>query len=303
MGKVRGRARASYLNGLAAVGLWSTVATAFKLSLRVLHPTQLLFFATVSSAGVLALVLLLQGRLAATFRGLTGKQALTSAGLGVLNPFLYYLVLFQAYDRLPAQVAQPLNYTWAITLSLLAIPLQGQRPTARDLAGIVVAYAGVVAIATRGELLEARLFDPLGVALALGSTVIWALYWIANARDDRDPVAGLLFNFLFAIPLTLAAALLGPGLAIASPWGLVGGLYVGVFEMGVTFVLWLRAMRLTPSTARLSSLIFISPFLSLFFIQFILGEPIHPFTLAGLCLIVAGVALQQVSTHSTKSVV
>ena len=285
------------------MGLWSTVATAFKLSLRYLHPVQLLFFASVASAGVLALVLGLQGRLGSTFRQLSVKQALTSAGLGLLNPLLNYLVLFEAYNRLPAQVAQPLNYTWAITLSLLAIPLQGQRPSARDLAGIVVAYAGVVAIATRGQPLALSLFDPLGVALALGSTIIWALYWIANARDTRDPVAGLLLNFLCALPLTLAAVLIGPGLAVSGPWGLLGALYVGVFEMGVTYVLWLRAMRLTCSTARVSSLIFISPFLSLVFIQFVLGEPIHPFTLVGLCLIVAGVALQQVSRGSSKSVV
>jgi len=278
------------------VGLWSTVATAFKLTLRHLEPIQLLFYATASSAGVLALILVARGQLRAALSRTTLKDALTSAGLGLLNPTLYYLVLFEAYDRLPAQVAQPLNYTWAITLSLLAIPLQGQRPTRRDLAGIVVAYAGVVAIATRGQSLELRLFDPVGVALALGSTIIWALYWIANARDGREPVAALLLNFLFAIPLTLGLCLLGPGLRPAQPWGLLGAAYVGAFEMGVTFVLWLRAMRLTPSTARLSSLIFLSPFLSLIFIQFVLGEPIHPFTLVGLGLIVAGVALQRART-------
>ena len=93
MGEVEDRSRRAYLNGLAAVGLWSTVATAFKLSLRVLHPTQLLFLASLSSAGVLALVLLIQGRLARTFRQLTVKQALTSAGRGFLNPFLSLLLI------------------------------------------------------------------------------------------------------------------------------------------------------------------------------------------------------------------
>jgi hypothetical protein len=33
--------------------------------------------------------------------------------------------LFEAYDRLPAQVAQALNYTWALTLTLLAVPVLG----------------------------------------------------------------------------------------------------------------------------------------------------------------------------------
>ena len=32
---------------------------------------------------------------------------------GLLNPCLYYLVLFKAYELLPAQQAQALNYSWA----------------------------------------------------------------------------------------------------------------------------------------------------------------------------------------------
>ena len=47
---------------------------------------------------------------------LTGKQWLYYAGLGLLNPVAYYLVLFKAYDLLPAQVAQPINYAWPIVL-------------------------------------------------------------------------------------------------------------------------------------------------------------------------------------------
>ncbi|NJK98814.1 MAG: EamA family transporter, partial [Bacteroidales bacterium] len=41
--------------------------------------------------------------------------------LGFLNPLLYYLVLFKAYSLLPAQIAQPLNYTWPLILVILSI--------------------------------------------------------------------------------------------------------------------------------------------------------------------------------------
>ena len=43
----------------------------------------------------------------------------------------------------------------------------------------------------------------------------------------------------------------------------------------------------------MSNLIFISPFLSLVFIYFILGEVILPSTYVGLVLIIAGLWLQQ----------
>ena len=74
-------------------------------------------------------------------------------------------------------------------------------------------------------------------------------------------------------------------------------LYVGVFEMGLAFVLWSRAMKLATNTSRVSNLIFISPFLSLVFIYLILGEVILASTWVGLVLIVAGLWLQQVGAR------
>ena len=116
----------AYLCGFAAVCLWSTVATAFKLSLRHLGPEPLVFYASLTSVLVLFVILAFQRRLGELTR-LTWKDARFSLLLGGLNPFLYYLVLIRAYDLLRAQEAQAINYTWAITMSLLAIPLLGQR--------------------------------------------------------------------------------------------------------------------------------------------------------------------------------
>ncbi len=65
------------------------------------------------------------------------------------------------------------------------------------------------------------------------------------------------------------------------PWqGWAAVSYVGLFEMGITFVLWLNALRLTRNTARISNLIFISPFISLLLLATIIGEEIHSSTLA-----------------------
>lgn len=284
--------RKAYTYGLGTVLLWSTVATAFKYSLRFLDPIQLLFFASLASTLVLLGILLLRGRLG-ELRRFTPRQWLQSALFGLMNPFLYYLVLFKAYDLLPAQEAQPLNYTWAITLALLSIPLLGQKIRPAELLAVLVSYAGVLVISTHGDVFSLRFSNPLGVALALGSTLIWALYWICNTRDQRDPVAGLLANFLCSLPPGLLACLLCSRLAPV-PWqGLLGACYVGCFEMGLTFVLWLSALRLSENTARVGNLIFISPFLSLVFIHYFLGEAILPATYAGLGLIICGLLLQQ----------
>lgn len=272
--------------------LWSTVATAFKLSLGELSPLQLMLVACATSVLVLACILTLQRRWQAVI-ALSPRQYLISVLMGLLNPVLYYLVLFEAFDRLPAQEAQPLNYTWALTLTYLSVPLLGQKLSRSDLLAGLVCYSGVVVIATRGDLLGLEFSDPIGVGMALASTVIWAMYWIINTRDTRDPLAGLFLNFLFGLPFILLLCLGTTGLPKDIGTGVLAAVYIGVFEMGIAFVLWSQAMRLAENTSQVSNLIFISPFLSLVFIHFILGETIRPSTYIGLVLIIIGLWWQQ----------
>lgn len=278
--------------GLASVLLWSTVATAFKLSLAYLRPAELLLWAAVTSSLVLLVILTVQGKLRKALRP-SRSEVLSSLAFGALNPALYYLVLFEAYDRLPAQEAQALNYTWALTLTFLSVPLLKRPVGPKDVLAGLVCYSGAVVIATRGAVAELELSDPTGVGLALLSTLIWAMYWILNTKDARDPVSGQWLSFTFAIPMVLAYVMFTDGLRWPPTDGLLGAAYVGTFEMGLAFVLWLTAMKMTSSTARISNLIFISPILSLGLIHVLLDEPILPSTLVGLALILAGLAAQQ----------
>ncbi len=291
--------RKAYIFALITVGLWSTVATVSKLSLRYLSPAELLLYACAVSVIVLFVVLQAQRKLAGLL-ALTSQEWLTSIGFGLLNPFFYYLILFKAYDLLPAQQAQIINYTWAITLSLLSIPLLGQRVVGRQWLAIGVSYAGVLVIATRGELLALHFENPLGVGLALLSTLIWALYWILNTRDKRDPVLGLFLNFVCALPFIFGYVIVAEGLRRVPWYGLAGACYIGVFEMGVSFIFWLMAMKYTESTAKIANLIFIAPFASLFFIHFLVGEEIYPSTLVGLVLVMGGLAIQSLVASAGK---
>ncbi len=290
----------AYLYGLAAVLCWSTVATAFKLSLNYLSSAQLLLLACAFSSVVLGAVLVIQGRFALVFQ-LSKKDYLTSVLFGALNPLVYYLILFRAYELLPAQEAQTINYTWALTMTLLAVPLLGHKLTLKDILAALLCYTGVLVLSTRGDVLGLNFTSLMGVGLALFSTILWALYWIMNTRDRRDPVVGLFLNFICALPLVLIYCAV-TGELEWMPWqGVLGAAYVGVFEMGLTFVLWLSAMKLTNSTAKISNLIFIAPFLALIFISTFLGEEILPSTLYGLAFILCGLVLQQLR-FSSKAV-
>ena len=195
----------AYVYAGCAVLMWSTVASAFKVSLRYVEVPHMLLYATLVSVLVFLAVAAWQRKLGQVF-SCTPKQYLRSAALGFLNPFLYYLVLFEAYDRLPAQEAQPLNYTWPVVVVILSVPLLKQPIGRVSLAAILVSFFGVLVISTRGDLLGFRFSDPLGTGLAVGSAFIWATFWLTNVRDKRDEVVKLLLSFSFGLVFVAIAA-------------------------------------------------------------------------------------------------
>lgn len=284
--------RQAILYGLGAVGLWSTVATAFKVGLGWMSPLELMWLAALVSWLLMGGLVLKQG----TMRQALNSGWKTALWAGVMNPVAYYLVLFAAYDRLPGQEAMALNYTWALAMAFLAVPILGQRLTHMDIVAGLVAYAGVWVIATRGAVFNMSFEDPLGVLLALSSTLLWALYWLLNARDERPPLVGQWQNFTVGLPILTVLLLIGPGFQWHS-WKAVGaGVYVGLFEMGIAFVLWQMAVHKVSRTSKVSMLIFLSPPVSLFLLYLVVDEPLLSSTFVGLVLILLGLALQQLHT-------
>jgi drug/metabolite transporter (DMT)-like permease len=277
--------------GLGAVGLWSTVATAFEIALDHLSGLQLLWISAFTSWLLLGglLVYTKQGRLALW----TGWRRAAIAGL--LNPLAYYLILFSAYSRLPGQEAMVLNYTWALTMSLLAVPMLGHKLKSIDIGAAFLAYLGVWTIATRGSVFTLGFADGTGVGLALASTLLWALYWLLSARDPRPPVVAQWQNFSVALPILTLLMVAKNGWMNLPHVGLGAALYVGVFEMGVAFLLWQEAVRRTKRTSQIANLIFLSPPVSLVLLHLIRGEELALSTIVGLVFILLGLALQNFS--------
>ncbi|WP_457752987.1 DMT family transporter [Thermococcus sp.] len=278
--------KSAYVYGIITVLLWSTVASAFKLSLRYLSYLNLLLYASFMSLFIFFILLILQNKLYVVKKLSANKY---SAILGFVNPFLYYLVLFKAYSILPAQEAQALNYTWPIILALLSVPLLHQRIRLRNIFGIFISFSGVLIISTRGDITALKFANPYGAFLGLMSALIWAIYWILNLRDQRQAVIKMFFNFAFGFIYTLLFILFTHDLIVPSLEGLLGAIYVGTFEMGITFLLWLKALELSETTAQIANLVYLTPFISLVIIHFVVGEKILISTIIGLALIVAGI--------------
>jgi len=112
-------------------------------------------------------------------------------------------------------------------------------------------------------------------------------------RDKRDQIVKLFLNFCFGTLYLFFAVLLFSDFKLQFGTGFYAIIYVGIFEAGITYVLWLKAMELSTNNAKIGNIVFLAPFVSLIFIHFILNETIFVTTFIGLIFIVAGIFIQQ----------
>ncbi|MCF8229919.1 MAG: DMT family transporter [Bacteroidales bacterium] len=287
----------AYLLALTAILFWSTMSSAFKITLRYIDPLNLLLFASFFSSIVLFALLLVNGKIH-LLRQANWRDIRNSAILGLLNPFLYYLVLFRAYELLPAQEAGTLNYIWPVVLVLLSIPILKQKINWLSILAILISFLGIIIISTHGDILSFEFTNTFGVILAVGSAVFWALFFILNMKDQRAENIKIFLNISFGFVYVLILVLLFFEIKLPESYGLLGVAYIGAFEMGITFVIWLTALRLSSNTARISNLVYLSPFIALVFIRYAVGEVILLSTVVGLFFVVCGIILQKYSKYS-----
>jgi len=289
----------AYLFAVLTVLMWSTVATAFKYTLAYASVLQMLTIACCSASLMLLLVVLVSGRTTLVLPSLQQHWKLSLIA-GLMNPCFYYLVLFEAYDRLPAQLAQPINMTWAIVLAVMAAVVLKQRISRHDYLAAGICYLGVLLIISQGGRQGFSHVDWAGIGLALLSTIVWAGYWVLNIKDERDPVVGMFLNFLIATPVVVIMWAFTSTDPVPLP-GLLGGIYIGIFEMSLAFLCWSIALKSTDNAATITNLVFLAPFLSLQLIQLVLGETISWTTYAGLIVIIAGLVYQQRTAAGLKA--
>ncbi len=292
-GRFMANQKLSYIYALSAVLLWSTVATAFKVSLRFMNPSQLVLCSSLSALVFLSILIILRKKSIKVVEYFKQNFFITIV-LGAINPFLYYLVLMRAYDLLPAQEAQAINYTWALMLSYLSVIFLKHKLSIYDIIAGFLAYFGVLIIATKGNMTTFHFSNGLGLSLALLSTVLWSFYWIFSTKIKADPIITLFCNFFVGVIFTIIYFISCKNFQSISFEGIASSVYIGLFEMGITFILWLKALKYSKNTSKTANLIFLSPVLSLVFIHYIAGERIENSTIVALFFILIGLSIQKI---------
>lgn len=285
---------------LIAALSWATVPTALKITLRSYNHYEMLIVSSLTALCLFFIIITIQSKWH-LLKKISKKEWWRFALTGLLNPVAYYLVLFKAYDLLPAQVAQPINYIWPIILAVLLAGFARQLIPKVKYIGMIFSLGGVIFISLgSGSISDGAGLSLYGFMLALLSAFLWAVFWIVNKMNSKiDNTICLFLSFLFG-SIYLIAGTLFVNVNLDSTSGLFSSAYVGIFEMGIPFVFFSLALRKTTNPALINQLCYLSPFMSLFIIHFILKEHVYFTTYIGLFFIIGGILFNEYAVRKNR---
>lgn len=148
---------------------------------------------------------------------------------------------------------------------------------------------------------ESVVVDPLGVLMALGAGLSFAVYAIVS----RDLVGKYPSLSVVAVVFTLSAVFLAPFLFIfemswiadARGWGII--LYLGIMTTGVAYFLFGKGLAYVSSSTAVT-LALAEPLTAALFGVFLLGEQLNATSWAGMVLLLLGIGLLMVSGKGAR---
>lgn len=226
------------------------------------------------------------------------KDELLMAALGLTGGSLYFLTENTALAHSTASnVAIILSVTPLATAFIMALFYKDERMSPRQIAGSVVALAGLVLIIFNGEVILK--LNPLGDLLAFGAVFCWGIYSLLmkslGGRYDVIFTTRKIFGYGLLTILPYFALNGFPKVAstgiLEDPvvWGNL--LYLGIIASLGCFVAWNWALSVA-GTVRTTNLIYLQPFFTMLISYMVLGERITWMAIAGALVLALGMSLQ-----------
>jgi drug/metabolite transporter (DMT)-like permease len=270
---------------LALAALWGSSFLFIELALRDLAPSTLILLRMVSGAATLALYVALAKLDVASMRPYVWPLAL----LGLGNTAIPFFLIAWGQQYIDSGLASIFNASAPLFTALFAFGYdRSQRVSGLRLAGILLGFAGVVLLV--GFELAGGERAVLGGLAVVGAAACYGLGGLYAGRrfGDLPPplvaYGALLWSSLFVAPFGLAQATTpGPAAALSV-------VYLGVLATGVAYLLYFGLIA-GAGASRAVLVTYLVPALALLYGALFLEEKITPLALAGLALVLAGVAL------------
>jgi drug/metabolite transporter (DMT)-like permease len=221
-------------------------------------------------------------------------------GTGLHNAFAYVGLQYTT-----ASNGVILNSSIPIMIILLGWLIYRDTITRVQAVGVAISLVGVLAILTRGDpRVLADLSLNKGDLIVLAGMVFWAAYTIFLRMKPADlPGLAMLVccaavGVLLLLPLAAFEMLFLGGRVEMTPATLAAALYLGIFPSFVSYVFWNKAVAEVGSNVA-GIFMHLMPAFGCLLAAIFLDERIKLFHLAGIALILAGIAL---ATRGKKAV-
>ena len=279
----------TYLYAGISILFWSSLATVSKLLLGSMNSYKVLCISAFFAAVTLLVVNIFTKRLG-ILKSYKLKDYLIITLIGLPGTFFYYVFLYLGTDRMLASQAFIINYLWPIMSVVFACLLLKEKFTIRKIIAIGMSFLGVVTVAG-GELAHFNMQTLFGIMLCICAAVSYGLFTALNQKWHYDKYISMMLSFISAFVLSLVINLaMGTNMTINLFEG-VGLAWNGFSVMAIATVTWALALD-SGKTAKVSNLAYITPFLSLVWTALFLKEPINPWAVLGLIIIVLGIFVQ-----------
>lgn len=220
-----------------------------------------------------------------------GRDLLFIAAYGVLWFAGYNIALNAAEQHLDAGTTAVIVNIGPILIAILSAIFLSERFTRPLVLGSIVAFAGVVVIATTSG--GPASVDVVGVLLALLSAVLYAcgVLFQKPALRRVDPVMATWLGCVIGAVVSLPFALTLIGELAAAPIDATAGLvYLGIFPTAIAFTTWAFALGRMPA-AKLSASTYLVPAVAILLAWLVLSEVPTVLGLVGSAICLVGVAI------------
>jgi drug/metabolite transporter (DMT)-like permease len=271
--------------------LWGSSFLWIKLALTGLSPVQVTVVRCVLGAGVLLVLARLARQRLPRDRVTWGRLAVAALFCNAL-PFALFSIGEQTVDSGVAGVLNATTPLW----SVLVAAVLGERFRPARLAGLGVGFLGVLLIFAPWQRHGLAGWGALALLAAAASYAVAFAYMGRHVVQRGDPLGTSAAQLLVATGLT-AVALPAGGLdwSGATPGAWVAVTVLGVVATGLTFHLNNRLIATEGPTAA-ATVGYLLPIVSVALGAAVLGEEVGPRVLAGMAVVLAGVALTRVRT-------
>jgi len=202
----------------------------------------------------------------------------------------------RALDYIPAAAIGFLFYTYPAWVALLAAVTGAERLTVARAAALALSLAGIaLMVGAPGARAGAAALHPTGVALALASALIYAVFipMVNRLQRGTSPAVASTYIVFGVALIALAVGLptheitvrLAPGV-----WGVIAAL--ALFSTALAFIYFLRGLAVL-GPVRTSIISTVEPFWTATAGMLVLGQPLRGSTLAGGAMIASAVLLLQ----------